>query len=182
MIRILRTTTLAVVLSAQIAAAQAPQGSVGCADLAQAAAAGMGSRIEADDRAIPAPQSVLALTCLDGFFNGVGLNVLSDLLDPGKLLNAVSTRALLQACTLARGAWNSAIGSAQCGLTISGFNMGFGGFNFGGFCPRLSFGGGGPALGSASLSPGAQNNVYLNGSPMGPIGYPITQPLGRQGY
>ena len=45
------------------------------------------------------------------------------------------------------------------------------------FCPRLSFGGGGPALGSASLSRrGAANGFYLNGAPSVPVGYPVVRP------
>ena len=64
----------------------------GCATLEQAAADGMAARIKADDQNIQAPQSVTKLTCLSNFFNGTGLDVISNLLDPTNLLSAVEGR------------------------------------------------------------------------------------------
>jgi hypothetical protein len=179
--RTLCVTALAATLLAGTALAQTGTGgSPGCAEISQAAAAGIAARIEADDQAIPAPESVMSLTCLDNFFNGSGLNVMMSNFDPQTMLTAAASRALQQVCAAARSAWNQAIGSVQCGLTVSGWNLGFGGLMGGSFCPRLSFGGGGPALGSASLSSGAANGFYLTGAPSVPVGYPVVRPLGLQ--
>ena len=142
----------------------------GCTVLAQAAASGLAARISADDQTITPPQSVTKLTCLSNFFNGVGLNVLTNLLDPTSLLNAVEG----QICALATSAWQSTIGSGQCGITITGFNVGFGGLGGGSFCPKLTFGGGGAAIGSVTtgLSAGS-SGVYLKGAGLPPTGYTL---------
>lgn len=146
----------------------------GCTVLAQAAASGLAARIAADDQTIKPPQSVTSLSCLDNFFNGVGLNVLTNLLDPTSLLDSVQGKI----CAAATSAWQSTIGSAQCGLTITGFNVGFGGLGGGSFCPRLSFGGGGAAIGSigTGLSAGS-SGIYLNGAGLPPTGYSLPNPL-----
>jgi hypothetical protein len=66
--RTLCVTALAATLLAGTALAQTGTGgSQGCAEISQAAAAGIAARIEADDQAIPAPESVMSLTCLDNF-------------------------------------------------------------------------------------------------------------------
>ena len=52
----------------------------------------MAARIKADDQNIQAPQSVTKLTCLSNFFNGTGLDVITNLLDPTNLLSAVEGR------------------------------------------------------------------------------------------
>ncbi len=142
----------------------------GCTVLAQAAASGLAARISADDQTIKPPKSVTALTCLDNFFNGVGLNVLTNLLDPTSLLNSVEGKI----CALATSAWQSTIGSGQCGLTITGFNVGFGGLGGGSFCPKLTFGGGGAAIGSVTtgLSAGS-SGMYLTGAGLPPTGYTL---------
>ena len=142
----------------------------GCTVLAQAAAAGLAARVSADDQTIKPPKSVTALTCLENFFNGVGLNVITNLLDPTSLLNSVEGKI----CALATSAWQSTIGSGQCGLTITGFNVGFGGLGGGSFCPKLTFGGGGPAIGSIStgLSAGS-SGLYLTGAGLPPTGYTL---------
>lgn len=179
--RRLCAATLAATLLATSALAQTgTSGSQGCAELSQAAAAGIAARIEADDQAIPQPESVMSLTCLDNFFNGSGLNVMMSQFDPATMLTAAASRVLQQVCAAARASWNAAIGSIQCGLTVTGWGIGFGSLTGGNFCPRLSFGGGGPALGSASLSSGATNGFYVNGSPAVPVGYPLSRPLGWQ--
>ncbi len=144
-------------------------GSVGCAAVTQAAINGQTSRIGADDTTINPPQSVKNLTCLDNFFNGVGLNLVTNLLNPGNLLQAVEG----QICSLAKQEWSSLLGSAQCGLTITGFNLGFGGIGGGLSCPKLSFGGGGPPIGSVGLGVGSVNgsSLYINGNGLPPTGY-----------
>lgn len=144
-------------------------GSVGCAAISQAAADGISARVQADDASIRPPNSVKNLSCLDGFFRGVGLNVISNLLDPTSLLDAVQG----QICAAANQAWQSALGSAQCGLTVSGFNLGFGGFGGGVMCPRLSFGGGGPPIGFVGTGANTTDSFYVNGSPLAPTGYTL---------
>ena len=164
-------------LLAPSAQAQAPAPATegtGCTVLAQAAASGLAARIAADNQTIKPPQSITTLSCLDNFFNGVGLNVITNLLDPGSLLDSVQGKI----CAAATQAWQNTIGSAQCGLTITGFNVGFGGLGGGSFCPRLSFGGGGAAIGSVGtgLSAGS-SGMYLTGAGMPPTGYVLPNPL-----
>ena len=169
----LATSAAVILLGMAPSIARADDGT-GCTVLAQAAASGLAARISADDQTIKPPTSVTALTCLDNFFNGVGLNVLTNLLDPTSLLNSVEGKI----CALATSAWQSTIGSAQCGLTITGFNVGFGGLGGGSFCPKLTFGGGGAAIGSITtgLSAGS-SGVYLQGAGLPPTGYTLPNPL-----
>jgi hypothetical protein len=146
-------------------------GSVGCAAITQAAANGMTSRVQADDATINAPKSVTTLTCLDNFFNGVGLNLVTNLLNPDTLLQTVESKI----CSAVQQTWSSLLGSAQCGLTITGFNMGFGGLGGGLSCPRLSFGGGGPAIASIGLGTGGSGSgLYITGNGLPPTGYNLT--------
>lgn len=150
----------------------ATDNTTGCTALAQAATAGMAARIAADDQSIKAPQSVTQLTCLSNFFNGVGLNVLTNLLDPTTLLKAVEG----QICSAVQNAWQSQIGAAQCGLTVTGFNIGFGGLGGGMFCPKLTFGGGGTAIGGIGTGVGTSSgggSYYINGKAVGPTGYTL---------
>jgi hypothetical protein len=152
-------------------------GSQACATIVQAAANGMSTRISADDASINPPQSVTKLSCLQNFFNGVGLNVVTSLLDPEKLLTAVEG----QLCQAVNSAWQATLGSAQCGLTVTGFNMGFGlGLGGGNMCPKLSFGGGGPPIGSVSTGFNTQQGfgLYMSGTPSAPTGYPVVKPGG----
>lgn len=143
-------------------------GSQGCAVITQAAIDGAAARVQADDASIKPPQSVTSLSCLDNFFNGSGLNVITSLLDPTALLNSIKG----QLCNMVQSAWQSSIGSAQCGLTVSGFNLGFGGFGGGMMCPRLSFGGGGPTIGSITTGQFAGGQgLYVNGQATAPTGY-----------
>ena len=145
-------------------------GSTGCATIVQAGIDGAAARIQADDTSIPAPQSVTSLTCLDNFFSGSGLNVITSLLDPTALLNSIKG----QLCNAVKSAWQSAIGSSQCGLTVSGFNLGFGGFGGGTMCPRLSFGGGGPTIGSITTGQySGGSGLYINGQGTPPTGYTL---------
>jgi hypothetical protein len=142
----------------------------GCTALAQAAAAGMAATFQADNQTITQPQSVTQLSCLDNFFNGAGLNVVTNLLDPTTLINAVEGKI----CSTVQSAWQSTIGSLQCGLTVTGFNMGgFGGLGGGNFCPILSFGGGGPPVGTISAGASGQGGLYINGQGQPPSGYTL---------
>ena len=169
----MRRPSLAVLLAcfpSLVFAQGASDDTAGCTALAQAAAAGMSARVNADDQSIRPPQSVTQLSCLDNFFNGVGLNVLTNLLDPTSLLNSVEGKI----CSTVQSAWQSAIGSAQCGLTVTGFNIGFGGLGGGTFCPKLSFGGGGAAIGSVGVGVGSNGGgLYINGKAQGPTGYTL---------
>lgn len=142
----------------------------GCTTLAQAAAAGMAARVSADDQTIKPPQSVTTLSCLDGFFNGVGLNVITNLLDPRALLASIEGKI----CSAVQSTWQNFIGGAQCGLTVTGFNVGFGGLGGGLLCPKLSFGGGGSNIGSigGGLSAG-QSGQFLSGTGVPPTGYTL---------
>jgi len=152
------------------APAQTTTGSAGCAAITQAAANGMQARIAADDQTINPPKSVTSLTCLNNFFNGVGLNLVTNLLDPSTLLQVVEG----QICNAVQSTWNSLLGDAQCGLTLTGFNLGFfGGLGGGSFCPRLSFGGGGPQIGTIGSGGNGSGGMYVNGSGIGPTGYTL---------
>ena len=62
-------------------------GSETCTTITQSAANAATSRVNADDTDIPKPQTVKNFTCLDKFFNGTGLNVVANLLNPTTLLN-----------------------------------------------------------------------------------------------
>ena len=95
-------TVVAVLLSLAPSLARADDGA-GCTVLAQAAASGLAARIAADDQTIKPPQSVTTLSCLNNFFNGIGLNVLTNLLDPTSLLNSVEGKI----CSYATSAWQA---------------------------------------------------------------------------
>jgi hypothetical protein len=150
-------------------------GSAGCAAITQAAATGAANRIAADGQLIQQPQSVVNLTCLNSIFSSTGLNLVTNLLNPQTLLNAITN----QICQAVKQEWTSLIGSATCGLTITGFNLGFGGLGGGLSCPKLTFGGGGPPLGSIGLGVGPARNLYINGNGTPPTGY--TLPSSAQG-
>jgi len=145
-------------------------GSAGCAAITQAAANGLIARINADNLSINPPRSVTTMTCLDNFFNGIGLNVITNLLNPALLLQAVE----YQICNAVQAAWNSTIGQIQCGLTLTGFNLGFGGLGGGLICPRISFGGGGAPIASLGFGFGGYPGLYINGSGLPPTGYSLT--------
>jgi hypothetical protein len=147
-------------------------GSANCTVLAQTAADAVAARIQADDGLIKNPKSVKDLTCLDGFFNGFGLDLLVNILDPATLLANVETKI----CGLVSSTLSSLAGAAQCGLTISGFNLGgFGGIGGGNFCPKLNIGGNGPTWGTfgvGGVSSGGSGFV-INGHGIPPTGYPL---------
>lgn len=153
-------------------------GSAGCVTLAQAASNGMTAQMQADQNVIQQPKSVVGLTCLNNFFNGVGLNLVTNLINPSTLLQSVEG----QLCSAVQSTWNSWLGHVQCGLTATGFNLGFGGLGGGLSCPSLSFGGGGPAIGNVGLSAGNDgtgNGLYITGNGLLPDGYtPLTNANG----
>ncbi len=149
--------------------AQAANGaSQGCAVLAQAGVDAATAQIVAEDQTIQPPQSVRGLTCLDGFFNGAGLDVLVNWANPGNLLGAIQG----QLCAAVANAWRSTLGNAQCGLTVSGFNLGFPSLGGGSFCPRLNIGGNGTRLANFGVGTGGQSGFYVNGVQQLPSGYP----------
>ncbi|WP_294537749.1 hypothetical protein [uncultured Rhodoblastus sp.] len=152
-------------------------GSAGCTAITQAASNAISSRVAADDKDIAQPNSIKNLTCLDNFFNGSGLNIVMNLLNPQTLLQSIQT----QICNKLSQIWKSTLGSKQCGITLTGLNLGFlGGSSLGGgiSCPKLSFGGGGPTI--ARIGTGSDNNggLYFSGNAVAPTGYPITSLLG----
>lgn len=143
--------------------------SQGCAALAQAGVDAAAAQIAAEDQTIQPPQSVRGLTCLDGFFNGTGLDVLVNFANSGNLIGAIQG----QLCAAVTNAWRSTLGNAQCGLSVSGFDLGFGGLGGGNFCPRLNIGGNGSQLANFGVgTAGAQTGFYVNGVQQLPSGYP----------
>lgn len=174
-VALLASTAAAVLLPVHVALAQS---SPGCDDLQRAAAAGMEMRIAADDAQIAPPMSVRELTCMSFFFDGDIFNVVTDF--GGYLVGMLTEAAFREACNLARQAWDATLGNIQCGITLQGLGIGFGGSLGGGnFCPVVSLGGNGPTIASATLSAGARYEPYIGVSPMAPTGYPVTLPLGR---
>lgn len=152
------------------ASAQVANGaSQGCAALAQAGVDAATAQIAAEDQTIQPPQSVRGLTCLDGFFNGTGLDVLVNFANFGNLVGAIQG----QLCAAVTNAWRSTLGNAQCGLSVSGFDLGFGNLGGGSFCQRLNIGGNGSQLANFGVGTGgAQTGFYVNGMQQLPSGYP----------
>ena len=146
--------------------------SQGCTALAQAGVDAATAQIAAEDQTIQAPQSVRSLTCLDSFFNGTGLDLLVNLTNFSSLIGSLEG----QLCAAVTNAWRSTLGSAQCGLTVSGFNLGFGGLGGGSFCPRLNIGGDGSQLANLGVGyGGGQTGFTVNGVQQLPSGYPQQQ-------
>ncbi|MBV8456923.1 MAG: hypothetical protein JO122_09950 [Acetobacteraceae bacterium] len=147
------------------ASAQSP----GCTALVQSASQALNAQLAYDSNAVKQPTSVRDLTCLDGFFNGVGLNLFSSMTDFASLLDSLGGRL----CSALKSAWNSEVGSLRCGLTVTGFDLGFGGLGGGNLCPTLSIGGGGASLGSVGLSSAGNTGggYYLNTQIQAPTGF-----------
>ena len=172
-----RALFLAAALIAASPAIAQTTGSESCTTLVQTAGNAASSRVSADDTDIPKPQSVKNFTCLDKFFNGTGLNVVMNILNPTTLLQAVET----QICSKLTSIWNSTIGKAQCGITLTGFKMGFlGGSTLGGglSCPKISIGGGGPTIMSIGVGGTGSGKLSVTGNAVAPTGYSITSLLG----
>ena len=147
-------------------------GSVGCSALVQAATNGMTARMAADNQTISKPTSVTQMTCLGNFFNGIGLNLVSNLLNPTTLLQSIEG----QVCQAVQQTWTSWTSGLQCGLTVTGFNLGFGGLGGGLSCPKLTFGGSGPpitTLGLGEGTSGSGSGMYINGNGVAPPGYAL---------
>lgn len=155
--------------------AWAQSGSAGCDALVRAAQAGMEQRIQADDEQIPPPLSVRWLTCMSLFFNGIGFDVIEDFM--GALVGMLTEAAVNAVCNLAREAWDATVGQIQCGITVQGFNIGFGGSLRGGtFCPTVTLGGNGPVVFGASIMAGADNTPYVGVATAPPTGYALFLP------
>src|SRR5271165_1463446 len=159
-----RALLLAVALAAASPAIAQTTGSESCTTLIQSAANAATSRVSADDTDIPKPQSVKNFTCLDKFFNGAGLNVVINLLNPTTLLNAVES----EICNKLTSIWQSTIGKAQCGSTLGG----------GLSCPKISLGGGGPTIMSIGVGATNSGKISITGNAVAPTGYSITSLLG----
>jgi hypothetical protein len=148
-----------------------------CTTITQSAANAAASRVNADDTDIPKPQNVKNFTCLDNFFKGAGLNVVANLLNPQTLLSSIES----QICNKLTQIWTQTIGKAQCGITLTGFKMGFlGGSTLGGglSCPKISIGGGGATLTSIGVGPTNSGKLTVTGNAVAPTGYTITSLLG----
>jgi len=148
-------------------------GSVGCAALVQASTDAVNARIQSNDAYEAQPSSVSGLSCLGNFFNGTGLNLVSNFLNPSSLIQQAIGQVEGQICNAAQSEWQKTVGSAsQCGLSLNGVNMGLNIPTSGGLmCPSLSFGGSGPQIGSLGATVGGGTNMYVNGSQKLPLGY-----------
>jgi hypothetical protein len=163
-----RTLALATVFAVSVSVAGATAqttttGSVGCSTLVQAAANGMTARMAADNQTINKPTSVTQMT---------------NLLNPTTLLQSVEG----QICQAVQSTWSNWTSGLQCGLTVTGFNFGFGGLGGGLACPKLTFGAGGPPISTIGLGTGTTGSgtgLYINGTGMTPPGYNLPQtPVG----
>ena len=163
---IIRTLLVASALAFVSPAIAQTTGSEACTTITQSAANAATSRVSADDTDIPKPQSVKNFTCLDNFFKGAGLNVVANLLNPTNLLNSIES----QICNKLTQVWSQTIGKAQCGITLTGFQMGFLGGS--------SLGGGGPTIMSIGVGPGNSGKLTVTGNAVAPTGYSITSLLG----
>ncbi|MBV9909646.1 MAG: hypothetical protein JOY52_19010 [Hyphomicrobiales bacterium] len=148
-----------------------------CTTITQSGANAAASRVNADDTDIPKPRSVKNFTCLDNFFKGAGLNVVANLLNPQTLLSSIES----QICNKLTQIWSQTIGHAQCGITVTGFKMGFlGGSTLGGglSCPKISIGGGGATITSIGVGATNSGKLTVTGNAVAPTGYTITSLLG----
>jgi hypothetical protein len=178
-----RTTKVLLVISA-LSLVPAPlfaqtTGSAGCTAIVQSAANAVNTRTANAATNIAQPTSVKNLSCLTNLFNGTGLNLLKALTDPTTLLNTY----LNQICNALAADWKKFLGQTNCGVTLTGFKLGFLGglgkaIGSGLKCPNLTFGGGGPTM--EKIGTGTSNNtgLYATGQALPPTGYPLTTKLG----
>lgn len=139
----------------------------GCNALIQAGLDASSGQIRTEDDTIRQPTSVKSLTCLGDFFGG-GLKLLTSLTDVSSLINSMAG----QFCTALRNAWESQLGSANCGISVTGINFGFGGLGGGSFCGTLTIGGGGGQLGSIGVQTGGGGgSSYVPTYNQRPTGY-----------
>lgn len=138
-----------------------------CNNLAKSAASQIETRIKADNDSIPQPESVFNLSCLNGFFSGVGINMFSNVINPQNILNQITGKI----CAAVDQTWNSAMNSTtQCGLTLSIPDIGFNGINLGSgsLCHNVNIGSG-TQIGSVTISGSTNNSTHAN--PTLPSGY-----------
>lgn len=166
---------LAIGLSPIASAATSSSSTVGCTALVTADTQAIGATIAADNKTITAPQPITQLTCLSSFFNGSGVNLITNLFSAQEFTNVLHSIEG-QICASVNSAWQNAISNVgQCGIALTGFNLS--GFNpnlgFGNFCPSLHFGGGGATIGGISAGIGGSNGtgLFVNGTTMLPAGY-----------
>ena len=138
--------------------------SADCAALIQAGQDAVVEQIRLEETTIKQPTSVRDLTCLGNFFGG-GLNLLTSLTDFGALANQFSG----QICSAIRSAWDATLGSVNCGLMVTGPQLGFGMPGGGNLCGRLNIGGGGNVL--ANFGVGAGGGTYAAPLVPRPAGY-----------
>ena len=145
-----------------LATATAYAQSEGCTALMQAGADAISGQIALEDGTIKQPQSVRSLSCLGDFF-GNGLSLLTSVTDIGALVNNMAG----QFCATLKNAWEAQLGIANCGLTVTGINFGFG-LGGGNSCPKLTIGGGGATLGQFGTGGGG---TYVPSYSQQPTGY-----------
>lgn len=151
----------------------------GCQALIQAAATGKAAQIKTDDAMIRQPESVTKFTCLGNFFNGVGLDVLTNGLD----IASIAQSAMGKVCDELNSVWDSLESSAQCGLNVSSFDNNFNlGLGAGSICPTLNFGGGGGNLINSGINTSGQNNFDVTGNTQLPDGYSLSDTLQSYGF
>ncbi|MBB2156638.1 hypothetical protein HLH33_10005 [Gluconacetobacter diazotrophicus] len=144
--------------------------SAGCEALVQAANTGMAAQLKADNATIKQPASVSTFTCLGNFFNGVGLDVLTN----GLNIASIAQAAMGEVCSALTTAWSTVEGTTQCGLTVTGLDANFNlGLGAGSFCPSLNFGGGGSTLLSSSTNGYGQTQWDVSGTTQLPDGYAL---------
>jgi len=172
---LLLTSALAAPLP--VMAQTATTGSAGCATLYQTASDAATNRIAADDTNITQPISVNQLSCLHNIFNVQGLNLINLVTNPTQIFNQLEQ----QLCNALTSAWQKTLGSQQCGITLTGFKIGtlnFGALGSGLACPKLTFGGGGPPIGTIGLNTTGSGRLYVNGQGIAPNGYQLPTSLG----
>lgn len=137
----------------------------GCQALVQAAATGKAAQIKTDDAMIQKPESVTKFTCLGGFFNGIGLDILTG----GLNVASIAQAAMGKICNELSDVWQSLESAGQCGLNVSSFDDNFNlGLGAGSICPTMNFGGGGDQLINSGVNTNGKNSYSDN-----PIGYDI---------
>ncbi|MFT8612414.1 MAG: hypothetical protein ABF727_07220, partial [Gluconobacter oxydans] len=142
--------------------------SSGCQTLVQAGATGLAADLKADDATIHQPKSVTKFTCLGNFFNGIGLDVVTNKVN----LTALAEATMGKICSQLTSEWDSLQSAAHCGLSVTGLDTNFNlGLGVGSFCPNLSFGGGGDSLINAGTNTTGQQSWVVTGQSQLPSGY-----------
>ncbi|WP_246402775.1 hypothetical protein [Gluconacetobacter dulcium] len=151
----------------------------GCEALVQAAATGIAADLKADDATIHQPQSVTKFTCLGNFFNGIGLDVLTN----GINIASIAQAAMGKVCSELTSEWESLQGAAQCGLSVTGLDTNFNlGLGAGSFCPTINVGGGGDNLLNAGMNASGNVSWDVSGRTQLPDGYSLALIGSSTGY